>query len=1095
MKLSDILSIDYKENISLAGMTDELFSVYVNNLYNSDKNIVIVTSTLYEANKLYESISNYTEDVLLFPMDDFLTSEAMAISPDLMINRLEVINSLLRNKKQILVTNLMGYLRYLPSKDTYKKNVIKLKVNIEIDPKKLINDLVNSGYNRETIVTKTGEFGVRGFVVDIFPISFKNPVRIEFFGDEIESIRYFDEETQKSIENIDEIEIYPYTEFLLDEDIDVLERKQKYLNDYSKNISNISDYIEDPIFIFKDYNQMLVSYRSLEEEMLNYKTEKDVDFDGRYMSQLSLPRNVIYYDTLNNISSIKDIDTLYFDCKEIVPFNENIDVINKFLKEQKELGRTVIICLKRYQINNFIKHLDVNYVLTNENEIYKDNINIIEKTIGKGFIYKNFVILSDKDLFKISLGKKKYKSNYKYSSKIKDINKLNIGDFVVHDIHGIGTYNGITTLKNGNILKDYIVVNYEGMDKLYIPVEKIDLLSKYAGGENARVKVNKLGGSEWKKTKLRVRNKIKDIADKLLRLYAEREMKKGFMFSKDTELQYKFESLFEFDETKDQLKAVEDIKYDMESSTPMDRLLCGDVGYGKTEVAFRAMFKAVMDSKQVLYLCPTTILSNQHYKNALERFSSFPINIALLNRFTSLKEQKRILAGLEDGTIDIVFGTHRLLSNDIRPKDLGLLVIDEEQRFGVTHKEKIKEYKANVDVLTLTATPIPRTLQMSMIGIRSLSLIETPPINRYPVQTYVIEENSQIIKDAIYKEMSRGGQVFLLYNRVETIEEEVGRISRLCPDARIIYAHGQMTKTEIEDRMQSFIDYEADVLICTTIIETGIDIPNVNTLIIIDADRFGLSQLYQIRGRVGRSNKIAYAYLMYNPKKVLTESAVKRLNVIKEFTELGSGFSIATRDLSIRGAGDILGSEQAGFIDSVGIDLYLKMLNDEVMKLKGLKTKEEELKEEKPLLNVTTHIDDSYVSDVDLKIEIHKKINEIDSYETLINIKNELEDRFGKLNEDIIIYMYEEWFEKLAKEKDIVEVKQLKNSIELVFSCEATSKIDGEKIFRDAFNITPMFRFKMLRNHLIIVLDTIKLEKHYIYYLIDLLKVVEFKDN
>ena len=680
---------------------------------------------------------------------------------------------------------------------------------------------------------------------------------------------------------------------------------------------------------------------------------------------------------------------------------------------------------------------------------------------------------------------KKYKTKFKYSSKIKDIKKLEVGDYVVHAVNGIGIYNGIKTLNRGDLVKDYIEVMYAGNDKLYIPVEKIDLINKYSGNEGVSPKINKLGGSDWNKVKARVKSKIHDIADKLLKLYAEREMKEGFSFSKDTELQKLFDSSFEYTETKDQLLAIEQIKEDMEAKNPMDRLLCGDVGYGKTEVAFRAVFKAVMDSKQVLYLCPTTILSNQQYQNALVRFKDFPINIGLLNRFTTPKERKRVLEELENGTIDFVIGTHRLLSNDIKPKDLGLLIIDEEQRFGVTHKEKIKEYKSNVDVLTLTATPIPRTLQMSMVGIRSLSLIETPPVDRYPVQTYVIEENKQIIKDAIYKELSRNGQVFLLYNSVENIEKKVYEIQSLVPEARIIYAHGRLTKEELEDRMQSFIDHEYDILICTTIIETGIDIPNANTLIILDADRFGLSQLYQIRGRVGRSNKIAYAYLMYSPAKMLNEIAIKRLNAIKDFTELGSGFSIATRDLSIRGAGDILGSEQAGFIDTVGIDLYLKMLQDEIDRLKGITPKEEIIQNEKPLLDVSTHIYDN------LKISIHKQINTIDSLKKLKEVQADLEDRFGKLDEAIIIYMYQEWFEKLAKELEIEKVNHTRNSIELVFSRNVTSKIDGEKLFVDAFRITPMFRFKLLQEKLIIILDTIKLDKHYVYYLVDLLSNVK----
>ena len=528
----------------------------------------------------------------------------------------------------------------------------------------------------------------------------------------------------------------------------------------------------------------------------------------------------------------------------------------------------------------------------------------------------------------------------------------------------------------------------------------------------------------------------------------------------------------------------------MESIQPMDRLLCGDVGFGKTEVAFVSAFKAIMDSKQVLLLCPTTILSNQHFTSAIERFKNFPVSIGLLNRFTSSKEEKRIIEGLKNGTIDMVIGTHRLLSDDIKPYDLGLLIIDEEQRFGVKHKEKIKQYKTNVDVLTLTATPIPRTLQMSMTGIRSLSLIETPPVDRYPVQTYVIEENDQIIKDAVYKELSRDGQVFILYNKVEDIELKMLKLSRLIPDAKINYAHGQMTKTELENRMLGFINKEFDVLLCTTIIETGIDIPNVNTLIILDADRFGLSQLYQIRGRVGRSNKFAYAYLMYQPMKRLTEQAVKRLNVIKEFTELGSGFSIATRDLSIRGAGDILGSEQAGFIDSVGIDLYMKMLNNEVLRRRGEFVSELSDDDIKPYINVSTHIKDTYVSNEDLKIEIHRKINTISSRDSYNEIKNELEDRFGKLDEDMLIYMHEEWFEKLAHQLNVINVRQTRNYIEMIFDKILIDYISLDDLFVKSFSITPMFRFNKRGENLVIILDTIKLDKHPVYYLVDLLLLI-----
>ncbi len=1094
--LDELFQINEINGIALAGLTNELFSVYTYQLFEKqEKSILIVTASLYEANQIYESLSNYVSSIYLFPMDDFLTSEAIAISPDLMVIRLETLNALLKNGKQIVVTNLMGYLRFLPTKDLYQKNHRLISQDDEFEPKKLVEYLYQIGYTKESIVTKTGEFSVRGFVIDVFPLGEEHPVRFEFFGDTIESIRYFDEDTQKSLETISKILIRPYSEFLLEHSVDEVERKQKYLKMYSSSISNILDYLSNPITIYKDISQLQKSYELTVREMIEYRKEKDSSFDGDYMFSLEdiHPENCIHYLTVDNLLQDSSIKIHRFDSKEITPFNENLELIQSFLKDQLYMNQRVWICLKKHQIRPFTQSLEVPYVLTDENHYIPNQVNIIEKTIGKGFLFGNTVVLSDSDLFRVSVPKKKYKTKFKYASKIRDLNKLNIGDYVVHHVHGIGIYNGIHTLKQNDLEKDYLEVLYAGKDKLYIPVEKIDFISKYSGNEGVVPKINKLGGSDWTRVKDRVRNKVHDIADKLIHLYAEREMKRGFAFSPDGEFQKTFEESFEYEETKDQLLAIDQIKKDMESPVPMDRLLCGDVGYGKTEVAFRAMFKAVMDSKQVLYLCPTTILSTQHYNNALTRFHDFPIRIALLNRFTSTKEKNRIIEGLKDGTVDIVIGTHRLLSDDVRPKDLGLFVIDEEQRFGVAHKEKIKEYKSNVDVLTLTATPIPRTLQMSMVGIRSLSLIETPPIDRYPVQTYVIEDNNQIIKDAIYKELSRDGQVFLLYNRVETIEKKALDLHQLVPEAKIICAHGQLSKEELEDRMDSFIHHEYDILLCTTIIETGIDIPNVNTLIVLNADCFGLSQLYQIRGRVGRSNKIAYAYLMYHPQKMLSDTAVQRLNAIKDFTELGSGFSIATRDLSIRGAGDILGSEQAGFIDTVGIDLYLKILNAEVERLKGISPKEEEIVNEKPLLNVATHISDHYTDDDNLKIEIHKKINSIDSYEKLVEVKSEIEDRFGKISEDMLIYMYEEWFEKMAKVWEIEKVLKTRNMLEMVFSEAMTEQLDGEKLFVDAFKISPMFRFKMKSRQLSIILDLVQLEKHYIYYLVDLLQILSKK--
>ena len=1100
MNFFNLLNVTAKNNMGISGITDEFFCVYLSNLLKKqNRPILVVVNSIYEANKLYQSLINYTDNVCLFPMDDFLTSEALAISPDLKISRLETLNSIIENDKKIVLTNLMGYLRFLPTKDNYRKHCYKISINDEIDPTTIINQLVSCGYSRTTIVNKTGEFAVRGYIIDVFALGEEYPVRIEFFGDNIESIRYFDIDTQKSVEKLEFIEINPYFEFITDTLVDSEHYgKQKYLPIYDK-VCNIEAYLNDCITFYKDYNQLENSYKNIVDEIITFRETNDIDFKSDYMFSLdSLKSNFsMYYMSINNLANSNLGEVVNYHVHTINNFNESSEKINEFIREKIHSNYTVLICLKKYQLHKILNNLNMKVVESTLENIVLNHVNLIESEISQGFIYEKLVVLTANELFTNVEQKKRYHTNFKYGVGIKDIAKLSIGDYVVHNVHGIGVYNGIKNLTLHNISKDYLEILYQGTDKIYIPVEKIDSLYKYSGQEGVKPKINKLDSLEWEKTKTRVKKKINDMADELLRIYSEREARRGFAFSKDSELSIQFEDAFSYELTKDQKRAIEQIKTDMEASSPMDRLLCGDVGFGKTEVAFVSAFKAILDSKQVLFLCPTTILSSQHYENALKRFKDFPVSIALLNRFTSPKEVERIILGLKDGTIDMVFGTHRLLSDDIKPKDLGLLVIDEEQRFGVRHKEKIKQYKVNVDVLTLTATPIPRTLQMSLVGIRSLSLIETPPVNRFPVQTYVIEENSQIIKDAIYKELSRNGQVFLLYNRVQSIDEELFRIQNLVPEAKITIVHGQMNKNELETRLYDFINHKYDILICTTIIETGIDIPNVNTLIIIDADRFGLSQLYQIRGRVGRSDKFAYAYLMYKPFKNLTDTAIKRLNVIKEFTELGSGFSIATRDLSIRGAGDILGSEQAGFIDSVGIDLYLKMLNEEVNKRKNkIDDNLEEEDSSQPFINVSTHIDDSYVTEDELKIEIHQKINEIDSENKFIEVKTELEDRFGKLNEDLIIYMYEEWFEKLANKVKIKNVHQTKNSIELIFDNDFVKKIDTEKLFMDSFEISNMFRFLSRGTNLVIVLDIIKLEKHPIYYLVELLnKILENLNN
>ena len=1075
------------DNIAIKGLNDTAFSFYVNEVFNvQKKNIVIVTPTLFEANKLFNDLSSFTSKVMLFPADEFLTSMAVAMSPDLEITRLETMNALLSKENHVVITHLMGFLRFLPSKELYTSKILKLRKGLEISPQELVERLIDIGYNRDTIVSKTTDFAVRGFVIDVFPVSESNPIRIEFFGDEIDDIRSFDADTQKSLENLTEIDIYPASDFLLEKSMDI-PHKNHLLSTYNKSVSSIIDYLPNSLLILKDYPQMKNLYKETINQTIEYRDEKDNDFKGDYFFNLKIINDYpkLYYlshdSLIGNILLDKTID---YKMKEVPKFHENIDAIENYLRANS--SKTIILCLKEYQIKPFSKNINIPFIITNLDNIYIDKINIINLELEEGFIYDKYLVITDKDLFNIRSNRKIYKTRFKYSTKIRDVNKLEIGDYIVHNTNGIGIYNGIKTLELNDIKKDYIELLYKGNDKLYIPVEKIDLISKYSGKEGVVPKISGLNSSEWQKTKLRVTSKVHNIASELLRIYAEREMKKGFKYAPDEELQLMFENEFQYKLTADQEIAIHQIKEEMETTHLMDRLLCGDVGFGKTEVAFRTIFKAIMNGKQVIYLCPTTILSMQQYNNAIERFKNFPVSIGLLNRFVLPSKANKNIADFNEGKLDLLIGTHRVLNDAVKPKNLGLLIIDEEQRFGVVHKEKIKKYKSDIDVLTLTATPIPRTLQMSLVGIRSLSLITTPPINRYPIQTYVVEENNTLIKDAIYKELARDGQVFILYNHVDLIEHKVYEIQSMVPEAKIIFAHGRMDREQIENKMIDFINHKADIMVCTTIIETGIDIPNVNTLIILEADHFGLSQLYQIRGRVGRSDKIAYAYMMYKSGKVLGEEAIKRLKAIEEFTELGSGFKIANRDLSIRGAGDILGSEQAGFIDSVGIDLYLRILNEEVKKLKGEEVKEEETND-KPLINISTHIDDNYVYENELKIEIHKMINSIDSLTSLKKVKEELEDRFGKIDHEMEIYMYEEWFEKIAKKKEIIKVNQTKTTIEIIFSPSKSSKINGEKLFMEAYEISPYFKFNYHNKCLGVSLSIVKLPKHYIFYLIELL--------
>ena len=1051
---------NYKSQSNISGLTEELAVLYFNEYYNRfKKNTLIVTNSLFDSNMIYQRLKTYNDNVCLFPMDDFLSSVAIAQSPDLKVKRLETLEEIKKGNR-IVITNLTGYLHYLPSNKNKHEYQLKLHINDSYSREEFIEKLESFGYKRDSIVSATGEYAVRGYIIDIFPIESDHPIRIEFFGDDIDSIRFFNENTQLSTGNLDSFVILP---------VDEIETEEK---------SSLYDYLDNPFVFFVNRNQIELGLEKLNEDIKEYNESKDVDINTRYMYSFN-DIKVDEYINLDTINNLKNDES--YESQPIIKFKGDFDSFVDFVNKQ---NKTVVICLSKENQIDKVSHLFNN---VNIGSIKENEINIINKKTNEGFIFKDYCVISEFDISDERITSV-YKNNYKMGTKVKSFNDIKPGDYVVHSQHGIGIYGGIVPITKQGMVRDYILINYAGNDKVYIPVEKITSIYKYNEADGHKPTINKLNSAQWAKTKLKARNRIHDISDELIKLYAARSQIEGPAFDTYPE-EVIFDNQFVFTETNDQLKCIKEIDTDLIKKRPMDRLLCGDVGFGKTEVAFRGMFKAVMNGFQVAYLCPTTLLSRQQFKSAQERFKEFPINIALLNRFTSVKETNRIIKGLKEGTIDIVFGTHKLLNPEISYKNLGLLIIDEEQRFGVSQKEKIKKIKNDVNVLTLSATPIPRTLKMAMSGLRDLSIIDTPPVNRYPVQTYVIEENDMIIKDAIYKELTRGGQVFLLYNKVQSIEDIRTKIKMLVPEARVVVAHGKMNKYELEDVVTDFVDGKYDIMICTTIIETGIDIPNVNTLIVLDSDTFGLSQLYQLRGRVGRSNKIAYAYLMYKPSKILTETARKRLESIKDFTELGSGYKIAMRDLSIRGAGDMLGSEQAGFIDAIGLELYTQMLNNELKKLNGEEVEEDE--EQNPLIEVTNHIKDEYVSDENIKIDIHKMINEIKDKESLEQIREEIEDRFGKIDKDMEVYMYEEWFEKLAQELHITNVENRNNTLKVELPEDVSNKMDGEKLFLITYNIHPKFRLSYFNKKINIALPLLNLDKHFIFYIVELLTKIK----
>lgn len=1000
-----------------------------------EKNLLLITSNLNEANKLFFNLKNYYDNVYIFPDDDYLTKKAIAASPDLLYMRMNLLNKINDNQKKIVICPINSYFKKLPSPNYFKDLRIKIKKDDIYERDKLIKRLLEIGYKKDVIVTNTGEFSVRGFVLDVFIINQEHPIRIEFFDDKIEKIKYFDEFTQLSINETNEIIIEPI------------------IDEYEGAKSNILDYLDESITIIQDYNKIKKVVDTINEQAKYYDDNNTYQFLPKKID------NKIFVDLINNY----DKYDYTFIAEEIQNYNEDTE---KFIKDVSN-NKGVL-----YSQNDKL------------NKLFS-SIEIINKPLNHGFKYENEYYYSSNDLKK-NINSYNYNIKYKVGKSITSVEDLKIGDYVVHKKHGIGVYMGITTIKKNGIENDYILLQYKGTDKLYIPVNTLDKLYKYSSKDGAKPNIQRLNSAEWEKIKTRIKTKIKEISDELIKLYRNRSKATVTPYEPDDDMQRQFESEFIYEPTLDQIKAINEIKQDLESSKPMDRLLCGDVGYGKTEVIFRAMFKAVMNNKQVMYLCPTTLLSQQQYDNAISRFKNYGVSIEILNRFTKQKDVKRILTDLEEGKLDILFGTHRLLSDDIKPKNLGLLVIDEEQRFGVLHKEKIKKYKNNVHILSVSATPIPRSLQMSLTGIRDLSLIETPPKNRYPVQTYVIEYDELLLKEAIEKEISRNGQVFILYNNINKMDELVKKFRNLMPNITFKSAHGKMEKDEIQEIMTEFYHNEFNVLISTTIIENGIDIPNANTMIVLNADHFGLSQLYQIRGRVGRSDKIAYTYLMYDKNSMLGETAIKRLNAIKEFTNLGSGYKIAMRDLSIRGAGDMLGTEQAGFIDSVGVDLYLDLINEE---LNGKEEKEE--KQAVMLDNVSTHISEKYTKEDELIVELHNKINNVDSDEKYDILIKELMDRYGLVDEKIKEYIIQEYIENLLLKLNIKLFTNDNTKIALRIDESVYKNLNIENLFVYTTRLNSKFAFVYRNNFIILSLLKLNYEKHYLYYILDVLKYIQ----
>lgn len=1099
---------DKKRQLILGLSTSTKALAIASSLEKEDR-IVLLMSTYGEAEGLVSDLISILGEELVYPflVDDAPMVEFLMSSQEKIISRVEALRFLTdSSKKGILVCNIAASRLILPSPNAFKDSIVKISVGEEYDQHAFIHQLKENGYRKVTQVQTQGEFSLRGDILDIFEISQLEPCRIEFFGDEIDGIRSFEVETQLSKENKTELTIFPASDMLLrekdyqrgqsalekqisktlspilksylEEILSSFHQKQshadsrKFLSLCYDKTWTVFDYIEKdtPIF-FDDYQKLMNQYEVFERELAQYFTEElqnsKAFSDMQYFSDIEQiykkQSPVTFFSNLQKGLGNLKFDKIYqFNQYPMQEFFNQFSFLKEEIERYKKMDYTIILqssnSMGSKTLEDMLEEYQIKLDSRDKTNICKESVNLIEGNLRHGFHFvdEKILLITEHEIFQKKLKRRFRRQHVSNAERLKDYNELEKGDYVVHHIHGIGQYLGIETIEIKGIHRDYVSVQYQNGDQISIPVEQIHLLSKYISSDGKAPKLNKLNDGHFKKAKQKVKNQVEDIADDLIKLYSERSQLKGFAFSADDDDQDAFDDAFPYVETDDQLRSIEEIKRDMQASQPMDRLLVGDVGFGKTEVAMRAAFKAVNDHKQVVILVPTTVLAQQHYTNFKERFQNFAVNIDVLSRFRSKKEQTATLEKLKNGQVDILIGTHRVLSKDVVFADLGLMIIDEEQRFGVKHKETLKELKKQVDVLTLTATPIPRTLHMSMLGIRDLSVIETPPTNRYPVQTYVLEKNDSVIRDAVLREMERGGQVYYLYNKVDIIVQKVSELQELIPEASIGYVHGRMSEVQLENTLLDFIEGQYDILVTTTIIETGVDIPNTNTLFIENADHMGLSTLYQLRGRVGRSNRIAYAYLMYRPEKSISEVSEKRLEAIKGFTELGSGFKIAMRDLSIRGAGNLLGKSQSGFIDSVGFELYSQLLEEAIAKRNGnanANTNTRTKGNAELILQIDAYLPDTYISDQRHKIEIYKKIRQIDNRVNYEELQEELIDRFGEYP-DVVAYLLEIGLVKSCLDKVFVQrVERKDNKITIQFE-KVTQRLFLAQDYFKALSVT-----------------------------------------